>query len=187
MVNEYATDLKRINAGAVAAQAQSVVPRVARLVRCTPGDRRKASMLDALGTSLEAHPPLLAAARSDGELCALLDWALELAAADDESYTNELCTAQMATAQAKFGRYCAPFWRTLEARGVQHLPPRAACHCAAPRCDAARRRCKCAVADKRAAGRADGGARGMLCAVWMRKQVANSIYACGKLAARPRR
>ena len=61
VVNEYATDLKRVNAGAVAAQAQSVVPRVARLVRCTPGDRRKASMLDALGTSLEAHPPLLAA------------------------------------------------------------------------------------------------------------------------------
>ena len=184
MVNEYATDLKRVSAGAVAAQAQSVVPRVARLVRCTPGDRRKASMLDALGTSLEAHPPLLAAVRSDGELCALLDWALELAAADDESYTNDLCTAQMATAQAKFGRYCAPFWRTLEARGVQHLQPRqlaTVLHRAATLPGAA---ANAQVPTSELQVALMAALKESICGMDA-QQVANSIYACGKLAARP--
>ena len=123
-VNEYATALKRVNSDAVAADVQAVLPRVAQIVQHTPGDKRKASMLDALGTSLQAHPPLLAAVAADAELCALLNWALGLAAADGETYTNALCTSQMATAQVKLGRFCAPFWRGLEQHGAQHLGPR---------------------------------------------------------------
>ena len=123
-VNEYATGLKRVNSDAVAADVPAVLPRVAQIVQHTPGDKRKASMLDALGASLQAHPPLLAALAADAELCALLDWALGLAAEDGETYANALCTAQMATAQVKLGQFCAPFWRGLEQHGAQHLGAR---------------------------------------------------------------
>ena len=123
-VNRLAASLATVEKGAVAANVSEVLPLVERLVQCTPGDKRKASMLDALASSLQAHPPLLQAVAADKQLCVLLDWALELAAGDDETYRNELCTAQMATAQGKLGRYCAPFWRRLEQRGVPHLGPR---------------------------------------------------------------
>ena len=124
-VNEYATDLKRVDGDAVAADVQAVLTRVTQIVQHTPRDKRKASTLDALGTSLQAHPPLLAAVAADAELCALLDWALELAATDGETYINPLCTAQMATSQVKLGRFCAPFWHGLEQHGAQHLGERA--------------------------------------------------------------
>ena len=123
-VNRLAASLATVEKGAVAANVSEVLPLVERLVQCTPGDKRKASMLDALASSLLAHPPLLQAVAADEQFCALLDWALELAAADAETYRNELCTTQMATAQDKLGRYCAPFWGRLEERGVQHLGSR---------------------------------------------------------------
>ena len=123
-VNKYATDLRHVNGDAVAADVQAMLSLVAQIVQHTSGDRREASMLDALAASLQAHPTLLATVAADAEMCALLDWALELAAADGETYVNELCTAQMATAQNKLGRFCASFWRELEQRGVKHLDAR---------------------------------------------------------------
>ena len=124
-VFKYAADLKRVNSAAVAADVRALLPLVARLLRqigCP--NLRKASMLDALGTSLQAHPPLLAAVAADAELCALLDGSLELAAEDGETYTNALCASQMATAQDKLGRFCVSFWRGLEQHGAQHLGAR---------------------------------------------------------------
>ena len=124
-VTKYATALQHVNGDAVAADVQAVLPRVTQIVQHTPGDKRKASMLDALGASVQAHPPLLAAVSGNDELCALLDWALGLAAADGETYDNAFCTAQMATAQVKLGRFCAPYWRGLDRHGAQHLGERA--------------------------------------------------------------
>ena len=124
-VFKYAADLKRVDGPAVAAALRDVQAAVSQLLGRTSCKRlRKASMLDALASSLQAHPPLLGAVAADGELCAQLDGALELAAADDETYRDAMCTAQMATAQGKLGRYCAPFWRRLEQHGVRHLGAR---------------------------------------------------------------
>ena len=124
-VNMFALDLKFVEAPKNAADVGHVLSRVARILQHTPRDRRKASMLDAIATSLHAHPPLLAAAVKSSEVSILLDWALELAAGDAETYRNGRCTAQMATAQGKLGRYCAPFWHRLEQSGVQHLQQQA--------------------------------------------------------------
>ena len=124
-VNMFALDLKLVDVPKNAADVGNVLSRVACILRHTPRDRRKASMLDAIATSLQAHPPLLAAALETSEVSILLDWALELAAGDAETYRNGRCTAQMATAQGKLGRYCAPFWHRLEQSGVQHLQQRA--------------------------------------------------------------
>ena len=52
-----------------------------------------------------------------------LDRALDDAAAAGCTYTNELSTTQLATAQLKLRRYCAAFWQRLEQRGLQHLMP----------------------------------------------------------------
>ena len=124
-VFRYAADLKRVHAAAVAADVHAVLPLITQLLRQTGCRKlRKAAMLDALATSLRAHPPLLAALSADAELCALFDWTLELAAADDETYGDPRHTAQMATAQDKVQRFCAPFWRSLEQRGVDHLGAR---------------------------------------------------------------
>ena len=96
--------------------------RLLRHVPAASGD--EARLLDAVAQCFAVHPVLLRAADADADASALLDRALDEAAAAEVTYTNELSTTQIVTAQLKLRRYCADFWQRLEQRGLQHLQPR---------------------------------------------------------------
>ena len=85
---------------------------------------QEARLLDAVAQCFAVHPVLLRAADADADASALLDRALDDAAAAEASYTDGLRSAQMATAQLKLRRYCTVFWQRLEQQGLQHLQPR---------------------------------------------------------------
>ena len=96
-----------------------------RLLRHVPAaSGEEARLLDAVAQCFAVHPVLLRAADADADASALLDRALDDAAAAEATYTDEHRTAQVATAQLKLRRHCAPFWQRLEQRGLQHLMPR---------------------------------------------------------------
>ena len=184
-VFKYAADLKRVDGPAVAAALRDVQAAVSQLLGRTSCKRlRKASMLDALASSLQAHPPLLGAASADAELCAQLDGALELAAADDETYRDAMCTAQMSTAQGKLGRYCAPFWHRLEHHGVRHLGARQLA-------TVLHRAATMPGSDVDAQSPTEGLVAALVHALPLTmpamdpQQVANCVYACGQLECTP--
>ena len=102
-----------------------MLPLVSRLLdRGLASGVRKAALVDAVGAALQHHTAVLVAAHADRETRGRIDSALNLAALDDETYTNVLCCAQLATAQLKLRRHCPAFWQQLERRGMQHLEAR---------------------------------------------------------------
>jgi hypothetical protein len=102
----------------------ALLPHMHRLAAASMRDRRKATSLDALGTALAAHPALHVAVRDHTRTTALIDAVVDAAARDAVTYTNSLCTAQLATAQPKLDRYCWDFWQTLAQQGLGKLGPR---------------------------------------------------------------
>ena len=96
-----------------------------RLLRHVPAaSGQEARLLDAVAQCFAMHPVLLRAADADADASALLDRALDDAAAADGTYMNERGTTQMVTAQLKLRRYCVVFRQRLEQRGLRHLMPR---------------------------------------------------------------
>ena len=121
---QLAVALQRIPRPEVRRSVGKVLQGMLRLVRCVPAVRgEEARVLDAVAQAFAVHPVLLRVADADAEASQLLDWALDVVAAADATYTSRLCTARMATAQLKLRRYSAAFWERLEQSGLQHLRP----------------------------------------------------------------
>jgi hypothetical protein len=99
--------------------ASRVLRDAVRLLRhgCDVRRMRKATFVDTYAKALEAHPALLRGAHTLPKLRAAVAEALHSAAWDPQTYTNGLCTAQMATAQATLQLYCKAFWSELEQKG----------------------------------------------------------------------
>jgi len=88
------------------------------------GGYRHATFLDAVGTGLARQPQLRVACLAHADFTARISGLLHAATHAPDTYTDERHIAQVATAQAKLGLYCAAFWRRLEERGVGDIEAR---------------------------------------------------------------
>ena len=87
--------------------------------------RQLATFADALGTGLDAQPAVLKALTSNAQHTERLMAVVDACAAGDDTFSNERCTSQAATAQRKLKLYCDAFWEQLERRRLSGLPARA--------------------------------------------------------------
>jgi hypothetical protein len=126
-LNRVMAQLQHVRGRDVAANVPAALHEVLQLLHrnIAAGDARLASFLDAMGSAVQAHPLLAVALRDDAAAPASVAQALDHAAAQEATYTNDKCTAQMATAQAKLQLYCEPFWQGLVRNSLQHAGPRA--------------------------------------------------------------
>jgi hypothetical protein len=122
-LNYSMVQLQRVCGADVEADASGVMQDTLQRLRSDvdAGDGRLASLL---GGAVQAHTPLAAAIAADAGASAQIAQALGRAAKQEATYTNDFCTAQMATAQDKLRQSCAVFWRELERRGLKHAGPR---------------------------------------------------------------
>jgi hypothetical protein len=125
-VNMAMVQLQHVSGAEVEADASGVMRDALQLLRSDvdAGDGRLASFLDALGSAVQAHEALAAAIAADASASAQIVQALDCAAKQEATYTNEFCTAQLATAQEKLQQYCVRFWRKLERSGLEHAGPK---------------------------------------------------------------
>jgi hypothetical protein len=114
-------ELRLIGMALVATKVPVVLPALRLLLDKGLADGRKATLLDALGNCMVAHPELYAAFCNDVTMTGTLEELMGAAAADNETYANELCLSQMVTAQSKLAQHCAAFWQQLELRKPRKL------------------------------------------------------------------
>jgi hypothetical protein len=102
-------DLAHVDTAEVALRRKEALRSAVQLLRfgCDIRAMRKATFIDAIAKSLEAHPALLDGTRSFRNMRALVAATFGDVAQDAHTYSDAISTAQLATAQATLKQYCA--------------------------------------------------------------------------------